>query len=111
MGEFRVFESHVLRLLVAQTLGENAVEAIEREAELVSYKYSGVGYFLTVKHPSLPSERIVCSKPKVVGRSGNIQSGFVVFIENGELMLECHTWGEIDVPEDFREQHVFVEAI
>jgi len=111
MGEFRVFESHVLRLLVAPKLGAETVEAIEREAELVSYDYSGAGYFLTVKHPSLPSERIVCDKPKVVGHSGNIQSGFVVFIENGELSLECHTWGEIDVPENFREQRVIVEAI
>jgi hypothetical protein len=111
MGEFRDFETHVLRLLVTQKLGAETVEAIERNAELVSYEYSGVGYFLTVKHPSLPSERIVCDKPNVVGRSGNIESGFVVFIENGELMLECHTWGEIDVPENFREQHVVVETI
>jgi hypothetical protein len=91
MGEFRDFEIHVLHLLVAPKLGAEAVEAIVREAELVSYDYSGVGYFLTVKHPSFPSKRIVCDKPNVVGRSGNIQSGFVVFIENGELMLECHT--------------------
>lgn len=111
MGEFCVFEGHVLRPLVVPTLGAETVEAIEREAELVSYDYSGVGYFLTVKHPSLPSERIVCSKPNVVGRSGNVQSGFLVFIENGELMLECHTCGDVDVPEDFREQHVVIEAI
>ncbi len=111
MSEFRVFESHVLHLLVAPKLGAEAVETLEREAELVSYDYSGVGYFLTVKHPSLPSERIVCDEPNVVGRSGNIQSGFIVFIENGELMLECYTWGEIVVPKNFREQHVIVEAI
>ncbi len=111
MGTFRVFESHVLHLLVIPKLGAEIVEGIERDAKLVSYEYSGVGYFLTVKHPSLPSERIVCDKPNVVGRSGNIQSGFVVFIESGELMLECHTWGEVDVPESFREQHVIVETI
>lgn len=108
MGEFRIFERLVLHLLVAPRLGTETVEAIERDAELVSYEYSGVGYFLTVKHPSLPRERIVCDKPNIVGRSGNIQSGFVVFIENGELMLECHTWVEIDVPANFRDQTILV---
>ena len=111
MGIFRDFEIHVLHLLVAPKLGAETVEALERDAELVSYEYSGVGYFLTVKHPSLPSTRIVFHKPSVVGRAGNTQSGFVVFVENGELMLECHTWGEIDVPENFREQDVIVETI
>ena len=111
ISEFCGFESQVLHLLVAPKLGAEATDAIEREAKLVSYDYSGAGYFLTVKHPSLPSKRIVCDKPNVVGRSGNIQSGFVVFIENGELMLECFTWGDIDVPETFRDQHVIVEAI
>jgi len=111
MTEFREFESDVLRQLVAPGLGAEAVEAIVREAELVSYDYSGAGYFLTVKHPSLPSGRIVYNKPMVVGRVGNIESGFIVFIENGELMLECHTWGEVNLPENFREQNVIVETI
>lgn len=110
MVHFREFESRVLRLLVAPDLGAEVVEAVLREAELVSYNYSGSGYFLTVKHPSLPSRRIVCSEPQVVGRFGNVQSGFVAFIENGELMLECHTWGEVDVPEHFRELSVVVTA-
>lgn len=109
--EFRKFERKVLSLLVAPKLGAEAIDAIAREAKLVNYDYSGSGYFLTVKHPCLPSERIVCDTPKVVGRSGNIQSGFIVFIENGELMLECHTWGELNIPEDFREQPVLVETI
>ena len=110
MSEFREFESQVLRMLVAPELGGSAVEAILREAKLVSYNYSGAGYFLTVKHECLPSNRMVCSKPQVVGRSGNVQTGFIAFIENGELMLECHTWGEINVPENFRDQHVLVAA-
>ena len=110
MALFRGFEIQVLRLLVTPDLGAPVVESLIREAELVSYKYSGSGYFLTVKHPSLPERRIVCSEPQVVGHFGNIQSGFVAFVGNGELMLECHTWGEVDVPANFREQSVVVAA-
>ena len=111
MTVFYEFESQVLRQLVAPWLGTAAVETIERDAVLVSYEYTGCGYFLRVKHPSLSVKRIVYDKPMVVGHSGNIQSGFVVFIENGELLLECHSWGEVEVPENYRQQHVTVETI
>lgn len=110
MAHFREFEKQVLRLLVAPEVGMKIVESVEREAEFVSYDYSGSGYFLTVRHSDLPGRRIVCSEPQVVGRVGNIQGGFVAFIENGELMLECHTWGEVDVPANFRELSVVVTA-
>ncbi|MDO8926092.1 MAG: hypothetical protein Q7U94_04175 [Sideroxyarcus sp.] len=110
MSEFQNFESHVLHLLVAPKLGTDTVDAVVREGQLVSYNYSGSGYFLTIAHPILPTTRIVCSEPQVVGRAGNIHSGFIVFIENGELTLECHTWGEIDVPENFRKLSVAVAA-
>ncbi|HEY9839509.1 MAG: hypothetical protein ACAI44_39965 [Candidatus Sericytochromatia bacterium] len=108
MAVFRDFESEVLRLLVAPELGPAAVETLLQEAELVSYSYSGSGYFLTVRHPSLLTQRIVCTRPQLVGRAGALESGFVVFIENGELMLECHSWGPATVPPDFREQAVVI---
>jgi hypothetical protein len=47
MTHFRAFEVKALRLLGNATLGAVAVEAVCRDAEFVSYKYSGVGYFLT----------------------------------------------------------------
>jgi hypothetical protein len=63
-----------------------------------------VRYFLTVRHPSLLSGRTVCDRPRLVGRSGSIACGFVVFLENGELTLECQTWGPESVPVDFRDR-------
>jgi hypothetical protein len=111
MVVFREFEIQVLRLLVSPALSAEAVETIVREAEFSSYNYSGSGYFLTVKHPSLPIKRIVCSEPHVAGRWRDIQSGFVAFIESGELMLECFTWGAVEVPESYREQSVVVSVI
>jgi len=44
MTHFRAFEVKALRLLGNTTLGAVAVEAVCRDAEFVSYKYSGVGY-------------------------------------------------------------------
>ena len=77
---------------------------------LVSYEYTGSGYYLAVGHSSVPSDRFVCHQPIVLGTSGDVQFGFVVFLENGELTLECHTWGPVDVPDDFREQKVEIRV-
>jgi hypothetical protein len=35
-----------------------------------------------------------------------VHSGFVVFLENGELTLECHSWGDVQIPESYREESV-----
>src|SRR5215831_5963374 len=89
MSVFKPFEADTLRLIGTSALGASVIESIIAEAELVSYKHSGAGYFLTVRHPSLPENRIVCSKPVVTGKHGETVGGFLAFIENGELMLEC----------------------
>jgi len=34
----------------------------------------------------------------------------VVFLGEGALTLECHTWGAVDVPGDFRELNVSVST-
>jgi hypothetical protein len=110
MGHFKAFEIEVLRLLTAPALGTTAVEDIVLNAELVSYDYSGIGYFLTVKHPVVPIARTVFSTPTIIGSSGMTQCGFLVFVESGELMLECYIAGAVEISENFREQHIAVCA-
>jgi hypothetical protein len=56
----------------------------------------------------LPTERAVYSEPPVVGTAEDIQAGFLVFVENGELVLECHTWGAVELPAEFRDENVKV---
>jgi len=59
-GHLRLGTAEVVKLsLVMPKLGELAVSSIERDAVFVNYEYSGCGYFLTVRHPDLPLERIV----------------------------------------------------
>lgn len=70
-----------------------------------------LGIFLTIHHSTLPLERIVCDKPWVIGKFKNVQCGFVVFLEQRELTLECYPWGLADIPANFRDQEVEVEVI
>jgi hypothetical protein len=82
---FRRFEAQILRVLVMPELGEPAVSSIERDAVFVNYEYSGCGYFLTVRHPDLPLERIVCDKPVVLGLAHGIRSGFIIFMNSHKV--------------------------
>jgi len=98
--------------LVSQVLSPETVREIIDNAELVSYKNTGCGYFLDIRHPDLPEERMVCHKPIVIGEADGFTSGFVVFIENGGLTIECHEWGgEPNMPEDFRDKDVHVRPV
>ena len=106
MKPFKDFERAVVKTLVKSHLPVDAIDAVLDFATFVSYDYTGAGYYLTVRHPSLPSARVVCDTPLIRGTSGTIGCGFVVFLENGELTLECHNAGPQDVPEDFRERRV-----
>ena len=108
MKPFKEFERKVVKVLVSSRLPVDEIEAVLETGTFLSYDYTGSGYYLTVRHPSLPSDRVVCDMPLLKGTSGKIVCGFVVFLENGELTLECHTWGPVDVPEDFRERQVDV---
>lgn len=74
------------------------------------YEYTGSGYFVTVVHPGLPVARRSLSEPPGAGMAANIQAGFVVYLGDGELTLECHTWGDVDIPESFREMSVLIKT-
>jgi len=110
MEILKSYEKKVLNLLLSEILSSVQLKELMRNAKLISYKYTGCGYFLTIAHPDLPKERIVCSKPTLIGEVDGIKSGFVIFIENNELTIECHDWGhEITVPEDFRDKNVQIK--
>jgi hypothetical protein len=106
---FKDFEIKVLQILITNKLSTQKLNEIIQTAEFVSYEYTGSGYFLTVRHSNLLVERQVFSDPIVIGEVNKISCGFVVFLENKEMTLECHSWGEIDVPEDFRNKKVEIK--
>lgn len=106
----REFEKQVLRVLVIPSLSAEVVKSIEDEAEFVSYEHSGCGYFLTVRHRNVPINRVVCDTPIVAGRVNNTDCGFIVFMEKGELMLECYSFGNQSLPKNIRDLNVAVST-
>ena len=111
MSALRPFEARVVKLLAAGRLSPQQLHARLAFEGPGRYEYSGSGYFLTLAIPGLPLERIVCREPVVVGRSGDVTCGFVVFMERGELTLECFTWGAVEVPEGFRDGEVELSVL
>ena len=108
MTVLRNYEQKVVRLLTPRVLSPQQIDSVIHEGELVEYDYTGCAYFLTLRHSTLPVARVVCNEPKLAGTADGIYSGFVIFIQNGQLTLECHSRGDVDVPEWFRDRDVQV---
>jgi hypothetical protein len=103
------FEKKAIALLTFGLFTYADVLSMDREAELVDIEHTGVGYFLTIKHQRFSEQRSAYSEPVVIGEIPGLVVGFVVFIEKGELMLECHGWGADSVPKEIREMDVQVD--
>jgi hypothetical protein len=108
MGTLREFELEAIRIMGHGVLTPEQMLLISELAEPAHYEYTGSGYFLTVSHPDLPALRATLSSPVVVGECGQIICGFVVFLSDHELTLECHTWGDVPVPPGFRKLAVLI---
>ena len=106
MNPLRSFEIQAIGLMAEGRLTEEQLCAVSRVESISGYEYTGSGYYISIKHPCFPEATHALSHPTVVGTAGEIQAGFVLHIGMGQLTLECHTWGEVDVPEDFRDMNV-----
>ena len=104
------FELIAIGLVAAGVLSPPQLDLLRRVEELDGYSCSSGGYFLTIKDSRLPNERLVLSDPPVVGNAGDVQVGFVVFLGGHELVLECHKWGAVDLPDDFRHLDVAIST-
>lgn len=110
MRIFVDFEREVVAALLEPHMAADRVTDVLDSAETVSYERTPVGYYLTVRHPDLPVERLVCNTPLLVGAWNDVECGFVVFVQDGELTLECHSWNGAVIPRDFRQRPVHIEA-
>ena len=107
---FRHFDIEAIRRLASHAVPADTLDAAAALDEVDRFNYTGCGYFLTVGQKNLPVERCTLSVPAVVCIAGDVLAGFVAFLGDHELTLECHTWGEVDVPPDFRERQVNVQT-
>ncbi len=110
MRALRDFEIKAIRLLASDVLADEQLSLLEQLPEPGRYEYTGSGYFLTLTHPLLPTKVETLSYPDVVGVCGDVSCGFVVFLGDHELTLECHTWGAVEVPSDFRDGSVSIST-
>jgi len=110
MTVLRPHELEAVRLLAAGHLPQDVLDRVIAEASFHSLDETGCGYFLTLKHPALPHDRVVCSKPIVHGRAGDVTCGFVLFLQGGLLSLECYSWGDASIPAGFRDCDVTVST-
>jgi len=100
----------VIELLARRVLSKSLLSKIYREAKYVSLEFTGCGYFFTVSHPDLPARRIVCHEPEVWGIADGVKSGFIIFIENGELTIECYDAEDKNVLLGYRDQDVIISS-
>jgi hypothetical protein len=107
---FRQFEVEALRLLLQDAVTPTQMHFIEAFSGNAVYNYTGSGYYLTISDPVLPAESSTRHIPAVVGNSGPVQCGFIAYLGGNKLELECHTWGAVDVPPDFRDQLVRIST-
>jgi hypothetical protein len=102
----RAFEQEVVRVLAEAHIPADVLDRVLSSTPR-EYQHTGVGYFLTVQDQGLPASRVVLTEPLLCGKSANAEVGFVVFLEDSVLTLECHGWGD-EVPLDFRDQAVSI---
>jgi hypothetical protein len=110
MGVFKQYEEDVLDILLSGTLSCEQISAVKAEGKLSRDQHTGHGYLVSVTHPCLPLNRIICHTPMVVGSAEGIECNFSVFIDNGSLTIECDAVAIDVIPLDFRNFDVHISV-
>ena len=79
MSKLREYERQAITVLTAGVLSERTLAEV-LESEVASVDHTGVGYFATVRHSSLPKQHIICHEPIVFGTEGDLTVGFLVIL-------------------------------
>ena len=80
-------------------------------SSITGYHFTGTGYFLELTNEILPIERRTISEPTIFGRAHCFEVGFLIFIDDSKLTLECHSWGGANPPETIREKSIVIEIV
>ena len=104
------YEIEVLHLMLSDKFSTEELNSI-LNSPIIGYNYTGAGYFLELINDIIPKDRKTISEPTLLGRAANFEVGFLIFIENSKLTLECHSWGEENPPESVRDMSINIEII
>ena len=102
------YEKEAIRILAKGKLSDETIREVISSG-VTDIEFTGAGYFLTIINNLLPVERIVLNKPLLEATSDGVMTGLLVIIENSVLTLECHSWGNDEVPDNFRESDVTIK--
>ena len=104
------YEQEVLKILCNDVVPSSVLHELIVNPESINCKFTGEGYFLDIKHKELPSNRIVCDKPTVIGQYKEQEVGFIAFIENRKITLECYNYSNKRISEEIRNGNVKISS-
>ena len=90
------FEQKIIAELLQKTELRSIPFSSTEDNEVL--EFSGAGYFLTIKDLMFPKNLVVLDSPDIRGKLGGIEVGYLAFIENSELMLECYSYDQEIMP-------------
>lgn len=103
------YEIEVLGIMLKSEYSASEIENLISTSTFSGYNFTGAGYFLELTNELFPVKRQVISEPILLGKTEDIQVGFILFIENKTLTIECHGWGGSNPPKDIRTKKVQLE--
>ena len=104
------FEFEVIKTLLSNP---DLLELFKNESKdhTTKFEETGYGYFLTIFDSKLPKERAVYDKPFLIGKSeAGDEMGFILFVENHELTIECHGFGG-PLPKNLRDKNIHLQVV
>lgn len=103
------YEKQVLRRMLKSEYSISQIENIISNSSVNSYDYNGAGYFIEITNELFPNKRKVISEPLLNGTVEHYQLGFILYLENKSLILECHSWNDSNLPKEIRKKKVFID--
>ena len=103
MMKICAYEVEVLTQMLDGHLNNTQIDSVLK-SPVTGYEYTGAGYFLELTNKALPKVSKTISDPNIIGRADDFIVGFLVYIENQKLTLECHSWGTKNPPSTIREK-------
>jgi hypothetical protein len=102
------FETEVLQYLLQNRLEQSEWQALVNNYQITNYDFTGAGYFLDIVCSSIKFEKETIDCPIVIGTVNDLEVGFLLFVEENNITIECHGWSDENLPENIRNLEVSI---
>jgi hypothetical protein len=100
------FEIEILKIMISDRLTSNGWCDFLADYKIIGYEYTGAGYFLKISSEKLDLKNEVIHDPVPIGKIEELELGFLIYIEDNNIIIECHSWGIENPPENIRKLNV-----